>query len=40
MGVLAWTILGLLIGLVAKVLSPGDDAGGVVLTPILGISES
>ena len=37
MGILAWIILGLLVGLVAKVLLPGDDPGGAMLTPAIGI---
>jgi uncharacterized membrane protein YeaQ/YmgE (transglycosylase-associated protein family) len=37
MGILAWIILGLLVGLVAKALAPGDDPGGAMLSPAIGI---
>jgi uncharacterized membrane protein YeaQ/YmgE (transglycosylase-associated protein family) len=36
-GILAWIVLGLIVGLVARVLSPRDDPGGVVLTTSIGI---
>jgi uncharacterized membrane protein YeaQ/YmgE (transglycosylase-associated protein family) len=36
MAILAWIILGLLVGVVAKVIFPGGDPG-VILTPIIGI---
>jgi uncharacterized membrane protein YeaQ/YmgE (transglycosylase-associated protein family) len=37
MGVLAWIIFGLVVGVVAKFLMPGRDPGGFVITAILGI---
>ena len=38
MGVLSWIILGLFIGIIAKLLTPGKDPGGVIMTIILGIT--
>lgn len=32
-----WLVLGFAVGLIAKVLTPGADGGGVVLTTLLGI---
>ncbi|HUH08019.1 MAG TPA: GlsB/YeaQ/YmgE family stress response membrane protein [Egibacteraceae bacterium] len=37
MGILAWIILGLLAGLIAKAVMPGDDPGGIVVTMLIGI---
>lgn len=37
MGILAWIVLGLLAGLLAKVIMPGKDPGGAVITILLGI---
>ena len=37
MGVLAWIIFGLVVGVVAKFLMPGRDRGGFLITAILGI---
>ena len=37
MGVLAWIIFGLVVGIVAKFLMPGRDPGGFVITALLGI---
>ena len=37
MGIIAFIILGLLAGLIAKALMPGDDPGGIFVTIILGI---
>jgi uncharacterized membrane protein YeaQ/YmgE (transglycosylase-associated protein family) len=38
MGILAWIILGLLAGLIAKALLPGEDPGGIIVTTLLGIA--
>ncbi len=38
MGVIAWILIGLLAGLIAKSLMPGRDPGGVILTMLLGIA--
>ncbi|MDX3762754.1 GlsB/YeaQ/YmgE family stress response membrane protein [Streptomyces sp. AK02-04a] len=37
MGIIAWIIIGLLAGAIAKVLMPGKDAGGVIVTMLIGI---
>ncbi len=38
MGIIAWVILGLVAGMVAKLLIPGRDSGGVVITTLIGIA--
>ncbi|MDX6521964.1 MAG: hypothetical protein QOF08_2569 [Gaiellales bacterium] len=38
MGIIAWIVLGLLAGLIAKALLPGDDPGGVIITALIGIA--
>ena len=37
MGLIAWIVLGGLAGLIAKVLMPGKDPGGCIITVIIGI---
>ncbi|CBG88578.1 GlsB/YeaQ/YmgE family stress response membrane protein [Citrobacter rodentium] len=37
MGIIAWIIFGLIAGIIAKLLMPGRDGGGFILTCILGI---
>lgn len=37
MGILGWVVLGLVVGALAKLVMPGDDPGGVVVTALLGI---
>ena len=37
MGILAWIILGLVVGVIAKLIMPGKDPGGFVITIILGM---
>jgi uncharacterized membrane protein YeaQ/YmgE (transglycosylase-associated protein family) len=37
MGILAWIILGLVAGILAKFILPGDDPGGFIITIIIGI---
>jgi uncharacterized membrane protein YeaQ/YmgE (transglycosylase-associated protein family) len=37
MGIIGWILLGLLAGIVAKMLLPGDDPGGIIITTIVGI---
>ena len=37
MGIIAFIILGLLAGAIAKVLLPGDDPGGFIVTAIIGV---
>ncbi|GAA2152738.1 GlsB/YeaQ/YmgE family stress response membrane protein [Kitasatospora kazusensis] len=38
MGVVAWILIGLLAGAVAKALMPGRDPGGVIVTMLIGIA--
>ena len=41
MGALLWTlIIGLVIGAVAKLLTPGRDPGGCIITMLIGIAGS
>jgi len=35
--ILGWVLFGLIVGLVAKLLMPGHDPGGIVMTTALGI---
>ena len=37
MGIIAFIILGLLAGIIAKMLLPGEDPGGFIITTIVGI---
>ena len=37
MGVLGWIVFGLVVGIVAKLLMPGRDPGGFIITIVLGI---
>ena len=36
-GILGWIIFGLVVGAIAKVIMPGKDPGGIVITMFLGI---
>ena len=38
MGILSWTIMGLIVGVIAKWIMPGKDPGGIIITIILGIA--
>ena len=38
MGFIAWIILGLVVGVIAKFLMPGKDPGGIIITILLGIA--
>jgi uncharacterized membrane protein YeaQ/YmgE (transglycosylase-associated protein family) len=38
MGILAWIVLGLVAGAIAKLLMPGRDPGGWIVTMLLGIA--
>ena len=38
MGVIGWILFGLVVGVVGKLLTPGRDPGGFILTAILGIA--
>jgi uncharacterized membrane protein YeaQ/YmgE (transglycosylase-associated protein family) len=37
MGILLWIIFGLIVGAVAKLIMPGKDPGGIIITMLLGI---
>ena len=37
MGIIAFIILGLLAGAIAKALMPGDDPGGWIITAVIGV---
>jgi uncharacterized membrane protein YeaQ/YmgE (transglycosylase-associated protein family) len=37
MGIIAFIILGLLAGIIAKAVLPGDDPGGLIVTTIIGV---
>jgi uncharacterized membrane protein YeaQ/YmgE (transglycosylase-associated protein family) len=37
MGILAFLLLGLLAGAIAKAIMPGDDRGGIIVTLLLGV---
>jgi uncharacterized membrane protein YeaQ/YmgE (transglycosylase-associated protein family) len=36
-GILAWILVGLVAGLLAKIAMPGPDPGGVILTIVIGV---
>jgi len=36
-GIIGWIVLGVLAGLIAKAIMPGEDRGGFILTMLLGI---
>ncbi|MFD6874628.1 MULTISPECIES: GlsB/YeaQ/YmgE family stress response membrane protein [unclassified Streptomyces] len=38
MGIIAWILIGLLAGLIAKALMPGKDPGGIFVTMLIGIA--
>ena len=38
MGIIGWIILGLLAGIIAKAILPGDDPGGIIVTTLIGIA--
>lgn len=37
MGIISWIVLGLLVGIIAKVIMPGRDGGGIIVTTLLGV---
>ncbi|WP_312949155.1 GlsB/YeaQ/YmgE family stress response membrane protein [Superficieibacter sp.] len=37
MGIIAWIVFGLIAGIIAKLIMPGRDGGGFIVTCILGI---
>ncbi len=38
MGIIGWIILGLLAGIIAKAILPGDDPGGMIVTTLIGVA--
>lgn len=38
MGILAWILFGLIVGALAKLVMPGRDPGGIIVTMLLGIA--
>ena len=38
MGIISWIVVGLIAGLLAKFLLPGDDLGGLILTTLIGMA--
>ena len=38
MGILSWIVMGLIVGLLAKFIMPGNDPGGFIVTILLGIA--
>ena len=39
-GIIGWIVFGLVVGLLARLLHPGRDPGGFVITAVLGIAGS
>jgi uncharacterized membrane protein YeaQ/YmgE (transglycosylase-associated protein family) len=37
-GVLGWILFGLVVGIIAKLVMPGRDPGGIIVTMLLGIA--
>jgi uncharacterized membrane protein YeaQ/YmgE (transglycosylase-associated protein family) len=37
MGILGWILFGLVVGIVAKLVMPGRDPGGIIITILLGV---
>jgi uncharacterized membrane protein YeaQ/YmgE (transglycosylase-associated protein family) len=40
MAILSWIVFGIVVGIIAKLLMPGKDPGGIVVTMLLGIAGS
>ncbi len=40
LGILGWILFGLVVGIIAKLLMPGRDPGGFIITILLGIAGS
>lgn len=38
MGILSWIVLGLIAGVIAKLIMPGKDPGGIIITILIGIA--
>jgi uncharacterized membrane protein YeaQ/YmgE (transglycosylase-associated protein family) len=37
-GIIAWILIGLIAGAIAKLLLPGKDPGGIIITMLIGIA--
>lgn len=37
MGIIAWIVFGLIAGVIAKFIMPGNDPGGIIVTIVIGI---
>jgi uncharacterized membrane protein YeaQ/YmgE (transglycosylase-associated protein family) len=37
MGIITWIVIGLIAGLLGKLIMPGDDPGGIIVTILIGI---
>jgi len=38
MGILSWIVMGLIVGILAKLIMPGKDPGGIIVTILIGIA--
>ncbi len=38
MGIIAWIVLGMVAGVIAKVLVPGRDREGIIITTLIGVA--
>ncbi len=38
MGIITWIIIGLIAGALGKLIMPGDDPGGIIVTILIGIA--
>ena len=38
MGIISWIVLGAIVGVIAKLIMPGKDPGGIIVTILLGIA--
>ncbi len=38
MGILGWIVFGLIVGALAKLVMPGKDPGGIIVTMLIGIA--
>ena len=38
MGIISWILVGLIAGALAKLIMPGDDPGGIIVTILIGIA--
>jgi uncharacterized membrane protein YeaQ/YmgE (transglycosylase-associated protein family) len=37
MGIISWIVVGLIAGALAKLVLPGDDPGGIIVTAVIGM---